>query len=84
MNKRADDNGIKQMIIMVDGERGLAELEQKRRNQAMENHYKWVDAAQTLGCHSIRVNAFGVGTAEDVSKAAVEGIREFGLFCQGL
>ena len=74
MTKRADDNGVKQLLIMIDGEGGLAELDDKKRTQAVENHYKWIDAAKFLGCHSIRVNAFGIGTEEEVAKAAVDGL----------
>ena len=74
MNKRAADNGVKQLLIMIDREGGLGELDDKTRNEAVENHYKWIDAAKFLGCHSIRVNAFGIGTEEEVAKAAVDGL----------
>jgi len=58
MNKRAADNGVTNVLIMIDNEGGMAETNDKLRQQAIENHYKWVDAAHVLGCHSIRVNAF--------------------------
>lgn len=74
MNSRANGEGVKQLLIMIDREGGLAELDDATRNKAVENHYKWVNAAKTLGCHSIRVNAFGQGSAEDVGKAAVQGL----------
>ncbi len=74
MNKRAADSGVKQLLIMIDGEGGLGELDDATRNKAVENHYRWVNAAKTLGCHSIRVNAFGVGTAEEVADGAVQGL----------
>ncbi len=74
MNKRANDLGVKQLLIMVDGEGGLADLDDQSRKSAVENHYKWVEAAQYFGCHSIRVNAFGVGSAVDVQQAAVDGL----------
>lgn len=74
MIKRADDNGCKNLLIMVDGEGSLGATDEKERMTAVENHYKWVDAAKHLGCHSIRVNAAGNGTAEEVSAAAVLGL----------
>ena len=74
MNTRASDQGVTQLLIMVDGEGGLGTLDSAERKLAIENHYKWVDAASYLGCHSIRVNAFGEGSAEDVAFAAVEGL----------
>ncbi len=72
--KRCNDNGVINHLIMCDGEGGLGELDDRKRMQAVENHYKWVDAAKYLGCVTIRVNAFGEGSAEDVQKAAMDGI----------
>ncbi len=57
MKKRASDAGVKSLLIMCDREGNLGDPDSKRRTQAVENHYKWVDAAKFLGCHSIRVNA---------------------------
>jgi sugar phosphate isomerase/epimerase len=78
--KRAKDNGIKNHLIMIDGEGGLGELDEQKRNKAVENHYKWVHAAKHLGCQTIRVNAYGEGSAEDVQKAAVEGLSKLGEY----
>ncbi len=81
MNKRAADNGVKQLLIMIDGEGGLAETDSKKRTEAVENHYKWVEAAKTLGCHSIRVNAFSSNpSAEEAAKAAVDGLSKLGEY----
>jgi len=74
LKKRADDNGVYTNLIMIDGEGGMAEVEPKKLQQSLENHYKWVDAAKFLGCQAIRVNAFSNGTAEEAAKAAVEGL----------
>lgn len=74
MNQRAVDADVTQLLIMIDGEGGLGDTDDAKRKEAIENHYKWVDAAKTLGCHSIRVNAFGEGSSEDVGKAAVQGL----------
>ena len=82
MNKRAVDLGVKQLLIMIDGEGGLGDLDAASRKKAVENHYKWVEAAKYLGCHSIRVNAFGVGTAEEVFDAAVDGLASLSTFAK--
>ncbi len=74
LRSRCSDLGVTSVLIMVDGEGALAELDDKRRNEAVKNHYKWVDAAKFLGCHSIRVNAAGQGDYKDVQKAAIEGL----------
>jgi sugar phosphate isomerase/epimerase len=83
MNKRAADHGVTQLLIMIDGEGGLAETDSKQLSQAVENHYKWVDAAKTLGCHSIRVNAFSSNpNPEEAAKAAVDGLARLGEYGQ--
>ncbi|MEM0994108.1 MAG: TIM barrel protein, partial [Bacteroidota bacterium] len=74
MKTRAADNGVTSLLIMIDREGGLGDTDEKQRTKAVENHYKWVDAAKFLGCHSIRVNAYGEGTAEEVAQAAVDGL----------
>lgn len=76
MKQRAADNGVKSLLIMIDNEGELGALDNAARAKAVENHYKWVDAAKFLGCHSIRVNAFGEGTAKEVSTAVVDGLSK--------
>ena len=78
--KRCNDNGVKNHLIMCDGEGELGDLDATKRMQAVENHYKWVDAAKFLGCATIRVNAFGVGSAAEVQKAATEGLTKLGEY----
>jgi sugar phosphate isomerase/epimerase len=77
---RCKDNGVTNHLIMVDGEGSLGDLDAAKRKQAVENHYKWVDAAKYLGCRTIRVNAFGDGNADDVQKAAIESLSQLGEY----
>tara|TARA_Y100000591_G_C21410985_1_gene487518 strand:- start:2 stop:601 length:600 start_codon:yes stop_codon:yes gene_type:complete len=42
---------------MCDNEGNLGDPDKNKRYKAVENHYKWAEAAAFLGCHSIRVNA---------------------------
>ena len=74
MKTRAGDVGVKSLLIMIDREGSLGATNDEERNKAVENHYKWVNAAKFLGCHSIRVNAAGMGTAEEVAAGAVDGL----------
>ncbi|GLR19632.1 sugar phosphate isomerase/epimerase family protein [Portibacter lacus] len=82
MNARASGEGVQQLLIMIDQEGGLAQINNNDLGQAIENHKKWVEAAKTLGCHSIRVNAYGEGSREDVAKAAVEGLGGLATFAK--
>lgn len=83
MNRRTTDLNVKQLLIMIDGEGGLADLDEARRNEAVKNHYKWVDAAKILGCHSIRVNAYGGSEDRDtMHAAAVDGLSSLCIYAQ--
>lgn len=53
----ADGEGVRSLLIMCDGEGSLGDPHLPLRRLAVENHIKWLEAAQLLGCHSIRVNA---------------------------
>ena len=80
LNKRAHDLGVKQLLIMVDGEGQLGDPTLKTRMEAVEKHYKWVEAAKELGCHSIRVNAASSGSYEDQMYRAADGLRALSEF----
>ena len=53
------DHGIKNLLIMVDGEGDLASNSKNNRQKSIDNHKKWIEMAYDLGCHSIRVNLNG-------------------------
>jgi sugar phosphate isomerase/epimerase len=78
--KRTQDIDVKNVLIMVDGEGNLGDTDEERRKKAVENHYRWVEHAHILGCHSIRVNAGGRGTAEEVGYAATRSLRTLSQF----
>ena len=75
MNARCADLGVRQLLVMVDGEGALGDADEAARAKAVENHQKWLDAARTLGCHSIRVNAQSAGTYEEQQTLAADGLR---------
>ena len=76
MKKRAAGEGVTSLLIMIDGEGALGDPNKKKRQVAVENHHKWVDAAKFLGCHSIRVNARSNGTYEEQLERAADGLRQ--------
>ncbi|NJD11921.1 MAG: TIM barrel protein [Gemmatimonadetes bacterium] len=75
MNRRAADQGVYQHLIMCDAEGRIGDPDDAARKQAVENHYKWVAAAKTLGCATIRVNAASEGTPEQQAALAADGLR---------
>jgi L-ribulose-5-phosphate 3-epimerase len=82
LKKRADDLGVKTLLIMCDGEGNLGDSDDAKRTKAVENHYKWVEAAKQLGCHSIRVNAASDGklSFEKQQELAADGLRRLSEF----
>jgi sugar phosphate isomerase/epimerase len=76
MTAKANAAGVKQLLIMIDGEGHLGDPDATKRNEAVLNHHKWVDAAAFLGCHSIRVNAHGEGSSDVVANAAIDGLSK--------
>lgn len=72
---RCDDLGVRSLLIMVDAEGALGDPDPGARARAVDNHRKWLDAAATLGCHSIRVNAESRGAPEEQERLAADGLR---------
>jgi sugar phosphate isomerase/epimerase len=80
LKKRADDAGVKLLLIMCDGEGQLGDADDAKRKLAVENHYPWVEAGKYLGCHSIRVNAGSSGSYEEQQKRAADGLARLSEF----
>ncbi|TWT75192.1 sugar phosphate isomerase/epimerase family protein [Allorhodopirellula solitaria] len=76
LKKRCSDVGVKSLLIMVDGEGKIGDPNKANRKKAVENHHQWVDAAKSLGCHSIRVNAASGGSYADQLNYAADGLRQ--------
>ena len=80
LKQRADDNGVQSLLIMIDGEGHLGDVDNAVRGRAVENHFKWCEAAKYLGCYSIRVNITGSGDSDSVQDAAVDGLSRLCAF----
>jgi sugar phosphate isomerase/epimerase len=80
MLKRSRDYGVENRLIMCDGEGALGDPDAAKRQQAVENHYKWVEAAKFLGCKMIRVNAQSRGSYDEQMKLAADGLRKLTEF----
>ena len=82
LKAKSEEHGVESVLIMIDGEGDLAASEEKERDQAVENHKKWVNAAEFLGCHSIRVNLFGSSDAEEWVSNATIGLKKLAEYGQ--
>ncbi|MBX9628219.1 MAG: sugar phosphate isomerase/epimerase [Gemmataceae bacterium] len=84
LKKVADDAGVKSVLIMCDGEGALGDPDEGKRQQAVDNHKRWVEWAKTLGCHSIRVNAQSAGSYDEQLERAADGLRKLSEFSGGM
>ena len=80
MKTRADDLSVRSLLIMCDNEGNLGDPDDSKRKSAVENHYKWAEAAKFLGCHSIRVNARSEGSYDEQIELAADGLRRLAEF----
>jgi len=83
MKVRASDHGVKSLLIMCDNEGNLGDPDRSKRNKAVENHYKWAEAAKFLDCHSIRVNARSDNSLsyQEQMDLAADGLSKLIEFC---
>ncbi|MDF2156798.1 TIM barrel protein [Algoriphagus sp. CAU 1675] len=89
MNTRCENEGITQVLIMVDREGMLGARSESDRMKAVDNHKKWIEAAKFLGCHTVRVNGYSdiawsqnPADAAEASKLVSDGIRKVCEFAE--
>ena len=90
MKRRADGEGVRSVLIMCDREGRIGHPDEAARMQAVENHKKWVEAAQYLGCHAVRVNGFSSGSFgdppgdfEEEQRLVADGLHHLCAFADG-
>ena len=80
LKARSERYNVENVLIMIDGEGDLAISDTAKRNEAVENHKKWVDAAQFLGAQSIRVNLFGSDDPAEWKANSIDGLKKLGEY----
>ncbi len=85
LKRRADGEGVRSVLIMCDAEGDLGAPKEGERIATVERHYKWVEAARFLGCHSIRVNAASDPALppDEQQKLAADGLHRLCEFADG-
>ena len=78
--KRTEDIGVKNVLLMIDTAGYLGGQDEEKRKLAVEKHYQWVEAAEILGCHAIRVNAWGSGSDLDVAHSTTKSLITLSQF----
>jgi len=81
-NTEAKKYGLENVLIMIDGQGDLAVSDAAERKAAVERHFKWVDAAAAMGCHSIRVNLNGEEDPEKWHANSVDGLTQLSTYAK--
>lgn len=72
LKKRADSEGVFCHLIMIDTNGPLGAADKAARDAAVEKTFGWIDAARSLGCKMVRVNAYGDGNADELRDRVAE------------
>jgi L-ribulose-5-phosphate 3-epimerase len=77
LKTRAADEGVTPVLITVDSQGNIGDPDEKLRLAAVENHRQWITAGKTLGCQTIRVNAFSDDklSPDEQAKLVADGLQ---------
>lgn len=81
-NTEAKKHGMKNVLIMIDRQGNMAVDDDKERNETVEKHKKWVDAAAAMGCHAIRVNLAGSDVPEQWKKNSKDSLTKLATYAK--
>jgi len=78
--KNCEEAGVTVGLIMCDALGDLGASDPEARMEAVDKHKPWVDIAAFLGAKTVRVDASGSGTAEEVAANSVDGLSMLGEY----
>jgi len=74
LNKQAARYGVRQLLIAIAGDVRIADAVPSKRERALRDARRWIDAARSLGCHSVRINPTSTGNPADQSGRASDSV----------
>ncbi len=75
LNSRANDNGVKNLLIMISDEGELASNRKNLRATAIDKHKAWIDVANEIGCESVRVDLRGSNSFDKWKKNSIMSLN---------
>lgn len=78
------DYNIKNLLIMVDQEGDLSSSNSNEILQSIDKHKKWIEMANELGCHSVRVNLNGEDDIEKWKDNSIIGLTKLCEFADNI
>ena len=83
-NVLAAQFNMKNVLIMIDSEGDLSSSNEKERLSAIENHKKWISAANKMGCSAVRLNLNGENDIETWKKNSIQSLNALSAFAKPL
>jgi len=75
LNKKADEYGMENVLIMIDIGPDLGSI-----NDNLDDYHPWIDCANEMKCHSVRVNLRG--SDDDLSLWTQNSIKNLNKLCE--
>ena len=82
-NQLASDNGMDNVLIMIDEEGDLAGEDEEQRLKSIDNHKLWIDTAAEMNCTSVRLNLYGSKDIETWKALSIESLTKLGEHAKG-
>ena len=82
-NQLATDNGMENVLIMIDEEGDLANEDEQQRLKSIDNHKLWIDTAAEMNCSSVRLNLYGSKDVEIWKALSIESLSQLGDHAKG-
>ena len=82
-NQLADENGVENVLIMIDDEGDLADENEDMRLKAIDNHKLWIDTAASMNCSSIRLNLYGSKDIDTWKNLSIDSLSKLGEYAKG-
>lgn len=81
--QKANDNGVGFGVLMCDQLGHIGDSERVQREQAIENHIRWMETAAELGCSFVRANPYGDGSYLQQCRQCAESLYRLGEASKG-
>ena len=82
-NQLASDNGMDNVLIMIDEEGDLAGEDEEKRLKSIDNHKFWIDTAAEMNCTSVRLNLYGSKDIETWKALSIDSLSKLGEHAKG-
>jgi sugar phosphate isomerase/epimerase len=82
-NELAMDNGIENVLIMIDSEGNLAEENNDQRLSSIDNHKLWIETAAEMNCSSVRLNLYGSKDFDTWTELSIDSLSKLSEFASG-